>query len=339
LNNIIIFIGAMTLNNNKFLSLLLIFCYLSLNQADDVVWNKPKDWNLGLPSSIQVFQTNSSFPAGIKMTAAYCLVDLADPNLELKVVHSEGHNLKTLPQYIAAESQDVYMIINGGYFNMITNLSQSLVISDSKVIAFSLNASYSNYNGHSIPYYPTPGAFGVYKNGTPEVGWTYSLNNNFSNVYRYPQPSPICNGCPPQMIPGKILPHGGKPWGIHQAIGAGPMLIINGKPNVTAEQEMKFFSDARNPRTAVCITKDRKVAFIVVDGRYSLSDGILLKELAELMSSLGCQDALNLDGGGSTAMIVNGYLTNRPADATGFRPVTSAVMIVKKAKTTESIEV
>jgi len=141
------------------------------------------------------------------------------------------------------------------------------------------------------------------------------------------------------MVPGKVLPKGGKPWGVHQALGAGPMLIIKGTKNVTAQQELQFVEDARNPRTAVCITKDKKLAFIVVDGRYDLSDGLYLTELADIMYDLGCYDALNLDGGGSTAMIANGYLTNRPADKTGYRPVTSAVMIVSKSKKADTIKV
>ena len=52
-----------------------------------------------------------------------------------------------------------------------------------------------------------------------------------------------------------------------------------------------------------------------------------LAELAELMRDLGCQEALNLDGGGSATMVVRDRVVNRPSDATGERPVSDAILL------------
>jgi hypothetical protein len=72
---------------------------------------------------------------------------------------------------------------------------------------------------------------------------------------------------------------------------------------------------ARHPRTGVGTTPDGKIIMVTVDGRQpSYSVGMTLREFAELFASLGADYALNLDGGGSTALALNGSLVNRPSD-------------------------
>ena len=91
----------------------------------------------------------------------------------------------------------------------------------------------------------------------------------------------------------------------------------------------------RHPRTAVAVTADRKVLLVTVDGRQQpYSDGMTLVELTALMTRLGVTDAMNLDGGGSTTMIVNGRYVNRPSDASGERPVSNALTVVGPSATT-----
>ncbi|HEY4303093.1 MAG TPA: phosphodiester glycosidase family protein [Gemmatimonadaceae bacterium] len=95
----------------------------------------------------------------------------------------------------------------------------------------------------------------------------------------------------------------------------------------------------RNPRTAVGIARDgRRVLFAVIDGRQKpYSDGSSLRETAAILLALGARDALNLDGGGSSTMVVsvpgpNGStfsrIANRPSDAVGERPVGDALAVV-----------
>ena len=67
---------------------------------------------------------------------------------------------------------------------------------------------------------------------------------------------------------------------------------------------------------------------VTVDGRRpGYSVGISLAEAARLMKSLGARDALNLDGGGSTTMVVGGRVVNRPSDRVGERAVGSGVFV------------
>lgn len=114
-------------------------------------------------------------------------------------------------------------------------------------------------------------------------------------------------------------------------IGAGPELLRNGRVNVTAAQE-QFPNDiarGRAPRTAVGIKADGKVILLVVDGRQSHSIGATLAETAQLLQKFGAVNGFNLDGGGSSEMVVQGQIMNSPSDG-GERAVGSALVVTGK---------
>ncbi len=91
---------------------------------------------------------------------------------------------------------------------------------------------------------------------------------------------------------------------IHEAIGGLPTLVSDGKISIGGGSEPGEYLNARYPRTAVCYTPE-KIIFAVVDGRQpKLSVGMTMQELAGFMVSLGCIEAINLDGGSSTEMAV-----------------------------------
>lgn len=115
------------------------------------------------------------------------------------------------------------------------------------------------------------------------------------------------------------------------AIGAGPRLVKNGSVLLTSKEE-QFPSDitsGRAPRTAVGVTKEGHLLLLVVDGRQQSSMGMTLQELALLMQETGAVDAMNLDGGGSSEMVINGTFVNTPSDGRE-RSVGDALMIVPK---------
>lgn len=113
------------------------------------------------------------------------------------------------------------------------------------------------------------------------------------------------------------------------ALGAGPMLVKDGSVYLTTKTE-EFGSDVaggRAPRTALGVTGDGKLLFVVVDGRQAVSAGLTLLELALFMQELGAVAAMNLDGGGSSEMVVNARVVNRPSDGRE-RKVGSALVVV-----------
>jgi exopolysaccharide biosynthesis protein len=117
-------------------------------------------------------------------------------------------------------------------------------------------------------------------------------------------------------------------------VGGGPQLIRGGKVDITAAAEKigeRFVTD-RHPRTAIARLRSGQILLVTVDGRQpGVSAGMSLVELAGLLLEFGAIEAINLDGGGSTAMVVNGELKNKPSDATGERAVSDAILIMPRA--------
>jgi hypothetical protein len=113
-----------------------------------------------------------------------------------------------------------------------------------------------------------------------------------------------------------------------------PQLIKEGVISVTWEDEKtsKSFVETRHPRTAVAKLKDGKFLMITVDGRSESSGGIGLYDLANLLLEFGATDAMNLDGGGSTTMFLDGKVVNHPSDKEGERKVSDALVVTLRKK-------
>lgn len=92
---------------------------------------------------------------------------------------------------------------------------------------------------------------------------------------------------------------------------------------------MHDWVNRRNPRTALGIRDDGTVLLVVVDGhRHDISVGVTINELRKLLKALGARDAINLDGGGSTTLVVGGKVISRPSDKDGERAVGDVVAIL-----------
>lgn len=117
--------------------------------------------------------------------------------------------------------------------------------------------------------------------------------------------------------PIKIVQTLGPVWDkVVQAVSAGPCLVKNGEIYVTTIGE-EFGNDVaggRAPRTALGITKEGRALLVVVDGRRRSSVGLTLLELAQFMLEQGAVEAMNLDGGGSSQMIIGNQTVNEPSD-------------------------
>ena len=122
------------------------------------------------------------------------------------------------------------------------------------------------------------------------------------------------------------------PWRLVEAIGGLPRLVRDGNLSIESKAEggSESFTNNRHPRTAIGFTADTsRFFFVTVDGRQpGYSEGMTLLELANFMRELGCSQALNFDGGGSTTMVVRGNVVNRPSDAAGERAVANALLLI-----------
>lgn len=130
------------------------------------------------------------------------------------------------------------------------------------------------------------------------------------------------------------------PFHPRDAVGGRPILLQNGAVAARLDSVGRTgFAGSRHPRTAAGITRDgKRILLVTVDGRQApYSDGMTLPELADLMRALGASEAVNLDGGGSTTMVLADSATpagfrvaNRPSDRQGERAVGDAVALVRR---------
>lgn len=107
----------------------------------------------------------------------------------------------------------------------------------------------------------------------------------------------------------------------------GPLLLLNSEimelPNIK-------FINSQHPRTCLCISK-KSIVFITIDGRKKEAEGMNLIEAQKFLLKIGCIDAINLDGGGSSTMWTkNKGVVNFPSDELGERPVSNALLIINK---------
>ena len=128
-------------------------------------------------------------------------------------------------------------------------------------------------------------------------------------------------------------------------VNGGPELVRDGRLHVTPQRDgfvqpspsvYYGFSNQRNPRTFAGTDASGRTLIATVDGRSTLSLGTSLVETATLARALGMRDALNLDGGGSTTMVVGGRVINSPSDPAGERPVGDALLVLPP--TTRGVE-
>lgn len=122
---------------------------------------------------------------------------------------------------------------------------------------------------------------------------------------------------------------------ISQVLGGAGRILESGKDVTEANVEQeglarKFLTD-KHPRTFVGSNRDiTRVFLCTVDGRQAASVGMQFNEMAKFLVSLGAWNAINLDGGGSTTMVVQGRIANSPSDRTGERPVANSLQVISR---------
>lgn len=116
-------------------------------------------------------------------------------------------------------------------------------------------------------------------------------------------------------------------------VGGVGYILKNGKVLIdwNSEKTSKSFYETRHPRTAFAILGDGKYLLATIDGRQpEHSIGVGLEELATILKNLGAVEVINLDGGGSTAMFLDGKIVNKPSDKEGERRVGDALLVFPK---------
>lgn len=215
--------------------------------------------------------------------------------------------------------------INGGYFDVGSDASYSALIEPGVVKAKNI-ATIVRPAG---TFYTTRSLFSFTDTRELSIDWIYHFGNRPIDIYTFNAPLPNTESTP---APAPSVAAGTQYYEILAGIGGGPTLVKNGQKLITYTEEVFFGSGVgntnRDPRTVIGYTADKHVIMMVIDGRQVDSEGLSLPEAADLMISLGCIEAMNLDGGGSSTMAVGNQLVNLPAGGTFQRPIPTMLAIV-----------
>jgi len=326
--------------------LLTVLCFLSpLISTAQLKWNNADTLYAPLPSTVHIFKTNDSLD-GKPFIAYYAEALLADPKLEF-TTDTTFHRRFTPKQFYEKNSQPL-LVVNCSFFNFDKHQNLNVIIKKGRLLA---------YNVHSIALkgrdtfqykHPLGSAIGISKKRKADIAWLYTDSSK-----KYPYAMQVKLAAIKDSVktpdfdyinyaanvihnnysrPGYRNFASLKKWKMQTAVGGGPVLVQEGMVNISNEEELKFTGKAisdKHPRTAMGYTKDGKLIILLIQGRFpGIAEGATLEQEARILISLGCVEALNLDGGGSSCMLINGKETIRPSDKEGERAV-PAVFIIK----------
>jgi hypothetical protein len=308
-----------------------------------VSWKNVDSLYGSLPSSVHVFTTKDLID-GKPNIAYYVIADLKDRKLNFTT--DTTFNRRFTPQQFYEKNQQPLLVVNGTFFDFATNRNLNLVIKEGRLLSYNRHSFLLKRNDTTLYKYVLRSAIGITKKRTADVAWTFSDSSRKFNVLASEKNPVNTEGYYPvssatDFFPSlRHFPTGKKRlgvnerWKVQTAIGGGPVLIHDTKIRITNNEERMFIGkaiDDKHPRTAMGYTADGKLIILVVQGRMpGIAEGASLPQLAKLLLDLGCVEALNLDGGGSSAMLVNGKETIKPSDKEGGRPVPAVFLIQSK---------
>lgn len=281
--------------------------------------------SLNLPDYLEVYQS----PQWIEGTRSRAYVAILDPKKGGKLSVVGGNKLQTPLQFYKSQYNPT-VVLNAGFFSK--NGSVSSICKEGQFLAANLASVNRKWNGVSYCYYPTRAAFSFDNEcSVCSVDWVYQKEEkryvwqfpSLNDVFAYPKPQP-----------SKSYPVGACQWNPQNAIGGGPALVKNGVIcNTWAEELLDNAGGIMpmecHPRSAIGVTFDGKLILFSCEGRNKEDKipGLNLYQLARLMKSLGCVDAMNLDGGGSSCLLINGKPIFKPSGET--QRAVSSVLIIK----------
>ena len=283
-----------------------------------IAWAPVESFNRELPDRIRVY---AGADPSIPLRAWYVRVQRHSDNRIAQVsISADDDGVETASEFAARTSARV--VVNAGFFRTDTEPPQhiGLLVIDQVLIQPPLmSILYEEQR-----YYVARAALGLMLDGSADVAWVTGHEGVLYERPGPPQNAPHAPAAKPE-VESLIA------WPVRDAVAGGPVLVDAGEVRITSYEEVFFgtASDEAHPRSAAGVTAAGELIVMVVDGRQRESRGVDLRELAELMRDVGCIEALNLDGGGSSTLVVDGALVNRPLGSESQREVMSALTVME----------
>ena len=307
----------------------LLLTFISNTVIAQVNW-KNVDAEFGpLPSSMHVYKTTDAIDGKLNI-AYYVSFDLKDKSHTLSTAVGNGKRY-TPQKFYDSISNKPLVVMNATFFEFAHNSNLNLVVDNGEIKSYHLH-SLQGKGKDTLTYRHVYGAaLGISKSNKPDVAWVYTDTAD-ANVYASQTVIPMFKDSVADVPASVMLSKGNfKKWKVKTAIGGGPVLLQEGAIKITNNEELKFAGKAisdKHPRTAVGYTAKGELILFVCEGRFpGRADGLTLPQMAGLMQQIGCVEAINLDGGGSSCLLVNGKETIKPSDKEGQRPVPAVFMI------------
>ena len=277
------------------------------------------EWNINTKFQIDGISIYEGINNDLPLRVWYAKINLSSKKYKPTILYSNDKDKKEFPKKMMQKNHSK-VLINGGFFLSNNNPMKHVGLLKAKGIL--VEPASRSIIKDSLRYFINRGAFGIKENGSVDIAWCSTKNDS---IFEWDFPLKNRPGMPSEKLDFKK----GKFWDVKEALHAGPVLVKNGEIFVSVEQEVFFNSPVSGvqPRSAVGYTEDDFLILLVVDGRQANSRGVYLEELAIIMRDLGCIEALNLDGGGSSVLLVNGSLINRPFGFNSSREIMSAISI------------
>ena len=289
-----------------------------------------------LPKGTNVYKTTDSLD-GKPFVAYYAEINLNHKKRKLLVDTSDNRRLT--PTQFYQKNKQPYLVVNTTFFSFATNKSLNVVIKNGQILATN-NHTIAGKGKDTLTYRHVFGsAFGIDRKRRADIAWTYT-EPSMKQVYAIQHPVRVVKDSnahfPMEAAQNAVKVSATsqqewKPWNKTMAVGGGPVLLQYNSIQITNDEEMKFSGKAKydlHPRTLIGYTKQNRMIVMAVEGRHpGVSEGASLLQCAQLMLSLGCVEAMNLDGGGSSSMLINGKLTIYPSDKGVERPVPAVLMV------------
>lgn len=317
-----------------------LFLLITFSSQAQLKWTNVDEQFAPLPASIHVYKTTDSL-GGKSNIAYYAVADLKDKALHF--LADTSHDRRLTPTAFYEKNGKPLLVVNCTFFSFETNRSLNTVIKDGELVAYNQHTVNGRGKDTFTYRHPLASAIGISKKRNADVAWiftdsshrypfafekdpqVYKDSNTHVDIHRF---APQLMHAPTHAKRYGIIER----WKMETAVGGGPVLLQGGKIRVTNNEELKFAGkaiDDRHPRTAIGYTRDHKLIVLLIQGRFpGLAEGATLTQEAEIFRDLGCIEALNLDGGGSSCMLINGKPTIKVSDAAGQRPV-PAVFLIK----------
>lgn len=317
--------------------------FFSISGEAQVHWQNVDSLFQPLPGSVHVFRTTDLLD-GKPNTAYYVEADLRDRSLEFTTDTTFQRRLS--PSAFFARNGNPLLVMNCTFFSFATHQNLNTVIRDGRMLGYNIHTINGRGKDTFTYRHPLGSAIGISRKREADIAWLYTDSTlRFPRAYQAPVPA-IRDSTPyfsrdaairmiqPSGPDGMKAKTYFRPWKMKTAVGGGPVLVQGGRVKVTNNEEIKFPGkaiDDRHPRTAMGYTGNGKLIMMVVEGRRpGISEGATLTQLARLLQQLGCAEALNLDGGGSSCLLLNGRETIRVSDSAGQRPVPGVFIIREK---------